>query len=552
MFNQDEIMSSKRQYVEGDRTILVDSQAQFDSERQNSNIFRIAGKITNVIDNSVSGKTSYTPFKNYLYYSNPLQNAISSLGNSSFPWEGYPQYSEFAISRNQGITGHIPFVKKSASTYNWSFYLSYAFSSTTAQTMSYTSEKFNVTNNNFVCGNGIPYVIDTGTLNGKPLVYFYCATPHNLKEGQFVELSTPINGNNIFLVYSLGDGTYRSEEKVFTIYDLKYNVSEIQTGTYGTFKRIINKNNSGETKSTYYVRLHKILKTTKDCNIANAGFENNPFFVKSKLEYSALTPDQTQRVSVKDGTQTFSFVFDSDLDISGLMDNTGRPITQLYVTLIERGYMGWFNKPYLNQNGQLTGIDVGWDFNFLNNTIDTWWNKTSQVNKDNIPTDSYSVNGLAFYYNKFLNEGDIIKGDFCEYNYFEQKEYVLSRMNHKYSYNDSLFINNSTPEFPSGYVYNPHHPIQIKAFGDYIESAIPDVTENVPGYAWFSSYNQLWYWRDIYSYGYIDSDNIGVNYPFLNGTHYPFVNLLFLQYPTQRDYNLLFSDINQPTNDNCE
>ena len=25
------------------------------------------------------------------------------------------------------------------------------------------------------------------------------------------------------------------------------------------------------------------------------------------------------------------------------------------------------------------------DFNFLNNTIDTWWNKTSQVNKDNIP-----------------------------------------------------------------------------------------------------------------------------------------------------------------------
>ena len=155
---QPPLFGSNRQYVEGDRTILVDQQVIFDNERQSSDKFRIAGKIVNVINNEVSGKTSYTPYKNNLFYTNPIGNTISSLSNPSYAWEGYPQFNEFTISRNEGIPGHIPFVNKSASSYNWSFYLTYAFSSTTAQTMSYTNEQFSVTNNTFVCGDGIPYV----------------------------------------------------------------------------------------------------------------------------------------------------------------------------------------------------------------------------------------------------------------------------------------------------------------------------------------------------------------------------------------------------------
>jgi hypothetical protein len=548
---QPPLFSNSREYVEGDRSILVDQQTVFDNERQSSDIFRLSGKITNVINNEVSGKTSYTPFKNYLYYTNPIQNAILSINNPSFAWEGYPQYSELAISRNIGINGHIPFVNKSASTYNWSFYVTYAFSSTTAQTMSYTSEKFNVTNNGFLCGDGIPYVIESGVFNGKRLVYFYCGTNHNLQVGQSVELSVPINGKTVFTVYSLGDGTYRSEENVFSIYDLKFNPVDVQTGTYGTLKRISNISNSAETKSIYYVRLHKILKTPEVCNISKAGFENNPFFIKKKLEYTQLTPNQTQRVSIKDGTQTFSYTIDSDVSIAGLMDNNGKPITELFLTLIERGYMGWFNKPYLNQNGQLTGLEIGWEFNFLNNSIDNWWSKNSVVNKDNIPVNSYVTNGQTFYYNDYLNVGDVLKGDFCEYNYIEQKEYVLSRMTHKYSFNDTYFLNNSTSNLPSGYLYNPHNPIQIRTFSDYIEFGSKDYVDNIPGYAWYSQYENNWFWRDLYSYGYIDNDGIGVDYPFINGSHYIFNNLIFLQYPVQR--NLILSlDINNLTDDNCE
>ncbi len=332
---QPPLLSNIRQYVEGDRTILVDQQIVFDNERQSSDKFRISGKITNVINNDVSGKTTYTPYKNLLYYTNPISNAISSINNPNFAWEGYPQFSEFTISRNEGIPGHIPFVNKSASTYNWSFYVSYAFSSTTAQTMSYTNEQFSVTNN-FICGDGIPYVISTNTFNGKSLVYFNCGTKHNLKVGETVELSTPISNKTTFTVYSVGDGTYKSEEKVFSIYDLKFNPNDIQTGTIGTLKRISNIINSAETKSRYYVRLHKIIKTTKDCNISNAGFENNPFFVKRKVEYTQITPNQTERTSVKDGTQTYSFTFDRDVSINGLMDNNGKPISELFITTIQK------------------------------------------------------------------------------------------------------------------------------------------------------------------------------------------------------------------------
>jgi hypothetical protein len=68
--------------------------------------------------------------------------------------------------------------------------------------MSYTNETYNVTNNNFLCGDGIPYVIDSGSFNGKQLVYFYCGAKHNLSENEYVELSTPINGRYVFPVYS--------------------------------------------------------------------------------------------------------------------------------------------------------------------------------------------------------------------------------------------------------------------------------------------------------------------------------------------------------------
>lgn len=557
---QPPLIGDRRTMVEGDRSLTVNLADQFGTERQESDKFRISGKITNIFNNTVSGKTTYTPYRNLLYYTNAIANAtLNTPPNPNVPWEGYPQFDEFTFVRYSAVTGHRNFVPKSASSYNWMLNLTYPYSSDTNHPMSFKSEQFNVTIN-FSAKDGIPFIIKTGEINGKKIVYFYCGAEHNLTEGQWVELNIPsvpngLGGKKVYQVFSLGDGNYRSDKTVFSIFDLKFPPNETANGTIGTFRRISNIVNSAETKSIYYVRLHKVIATHSDFNITQAGFENIPFSTRSKVEYSALTPNNQQRISVKDGTRTFSFVLNKDITIGEYKDNNGKPITELFLTAIQRGYMGWFNPPVINSSGNNVGIDVGWGFNFLKNSLDPWWNHASLDNKDNILLSSYEQpqgSGQYFYYNDYVPLGTILKGDFCEYNYVEQKEYVVSKAYHKYSFNSAYFFDNSALNLPSGYVYEPHYPIQIRVFSDYLEFGTKKNTDNVPTYAWFSEYEQTFIWRDIYSYGFIDSDGLGVDYPFTNGAHYPFKEVLFLQKPLQRTNDIITNIINGPITDDCE
>jgi hypothetical protein len=73
----------------------------------------------------------------------------------------------------------------------------------------------------------------------------------------------------------------------------------------------------------------------------------------------------------------------------------------------------------------------------------------------------------------------------------------------------------------------------------------------IPNYAYFSSTKNTFIWRDLYTYGYIDSDNIGVNYPFINGTHYPYRDIIFRLIPEGSNYreNTIIAT---PIIDNCE
>lgn len=551
---QTPLIGDRRNMVEGDRSITINLEEQFNEERTNSDVFRISGKIVNIINNSISGKTAYQPYRDNLYYTNSISNAtINNPYNPNVLWEGYPQFNEFSIIRNEGIVGHITYVPKSSTTYNWAVYLTYAYSSDTEQIMSFTDQTYNTTNT-FIASDGIPFTITNDKFNGKRLIYFNCATNHNLEVGEFVEITIPSNTNgfggvNIFSVYSLGNGKYDSESNVFSIYNLKFLDSETTNGKVGNFKRIKNIQNSGETKSKYYVRLHKTLTDVTECKLNPAGFENNPFPTKFKLEYSALTPNNVERISVKDGSKTVTFTFNSDIKINGIKDNLNRPITELFTTIIQRGYMGYFNPTPPNSN---IGLDVGWEFNFLKNTIDPWWNHNSLNNKDNITVGNYIANNKTFNYNNLLNVGHILKGDFCEYNFIEQKEYVLSPMYHKYSYNPIYFLDNSDINYPSGYVYTPHHKIQIRTFGNNIMYSQKENVDIVPKYAGYSKYEETFIWRDIYNYGYIDEDDNGVDYPFLNGAHYPFKDILFLQKPIQQLNIVETTLINQPTTDPCE
>jgi hypothetical protein len=531
-----------REFIEGDRSVLLNLEEIFDSERQLSSKFRVAGKITNLFNNTITGKTNYTPFTNSLFYIDEVNSVNTGI------WKGYPQSDEFTFFRNRGISGHTVYVPKSASSYNYNVYLSYAYSSSTTQVMSYRNPFLGVSVGNFMSGDGIPFVINNNLYNGKPYIYFYCATPHNLTIGQYVQLSVSSNGTNIFQVYDLGDESVGSQENVFAIYDIGF--TGLTNNIGGTFKRIVDIQNSGETTSKYYIRLHKILTNPSQSDLTKMGFENSIFNNDRKLEYSALTPNNIERISQKNDSQSFSFSFDQDINIDGLLDSNKKPINELFVTIVEKGYMGWFNKPY--NNTYKSAIDIGWSFNFENDMVSNWWNHSSYDNKDDIPVSSYTLNGNVFYYNNDLNIGHVLKGDFCEYNEADQREYVLSKMSHKYSYNPDYFQSNDTIEFPSGYAYQPYYSVPVRQYSNYIETAEPNEVDNVPNWAYFSQYNQSWAWRDIYTYGFTDADGFGVDIPFLNGAHYPFSQILFLQTPIIKDMGIYAQVITPPLIDNCE
>lgn len=556
LFIQVPIENTKKSIIEGDRTVLLNLEERFDHERQISTKFRIAGKIVNLFDNIVSGKTNnYQPFENELYLIDPTKSVVDALGDVSLAdWRGYPPYDEFNFFRTSGVPGHIIYRSKSASTYNWSTYLTYPYSNDYNQYMTYTNEE-NGAKITYQVSEGVPYVIKNRVVNGKNMLTFYCGYKHNIVEGDYIYLQTPINGSNLLEVYSLGDQAFGNDDKVLNVYNYGFTGSTINDDYMGNLKKVINPNNSGETMSKYYVRKHKTLTDVSNVDLTRMAFEQNNFPVKKKLEYSALTPNQVTRISVKDGRGSFGVSFDKDIDIISLMDNLDRPITELFVTIVNKGYMGYFNSPPISNPTK--GLEVGWSFNFLRDSIDDWWSKINVNNKDNITNDYYDKQGdnglnIRFYYNKDLPIGTELKGDVCEWNEFNQKETVVSPISHKFSFNPSIFSTNADINLPDGYTYNPHHSVKLRTYSDYIEVGDKDDVSGVPDYSFFSKYEGQWRWRDIYSYGFVDTGGNGVNYPFLNGEHYPFADILFLQTPLMKNNNVYNNIIFQPIIDNCE
>jgi hypothetical protein len=226
--------------------------------------------------------------------------------------------------------------------------------------------------------------------------------------------------------------------------------------------------------------------------------------------------------------------------------------------------MGWTSKPTYSQYA----LKQGFDFNLplKDGQPNDWWDNDPQnlnVNSyTGIQVESYTKSSfnnipIVFYYNKSLSKGDTIDGDFCEWNDSEYLERVISNIYHKIIYNDENFDINITEQAPAsnplGYYYKPHNPIKIRDFSSYIEEGDPVTVSEIPDYAVFSKTNGTFIWRDIYTYGFIDTDGIGVDYPFLNGVHYPFTNTIFRVIP--EGVSTPLSTINTvalPTTDECE
>ena len=544
-----------KEIIEFDRNVDLNLETVFDDERQESTVFRPICKYSLIFKNEYFGSTTYTPFKNNLYYTNGINNAISMITLPNTPWDGNPQYFEFDFVRTDnnvpGYTSppnnHINFVNKSASTYNWSHYITYAFDNDYLKPL-YAIDPETSASWSWSAMDGIPFYVLEGTdLNGD-YIKFKCPMEHGLTEDEFVELSFPYGTETIFQVTSLGTPGYNSELYIFGITNIGYTGTTFQTGAIGTFKRIVNSSNPTETRSEYYVRRHKVLTDSECAIIVKAGFDQTNFSSKSKFEKAVLTPNGIDRSSIKEGNQSYSLSFNCDIDIKPLLDNQKRPISELFFTTLWKGFFGWTKK-----------LKQGFDFNLplVNSLPNLWWDQTNFLSNFPITQSQYFSNTLPpvgpFSYNDNLNVGDIIDGDFCEWNDFFQTERVVSRMNHKFIYNDTYF--NIPTDAPAqnqfGYYYKPHNSIVLREYSDYIEEAPATGVINIPNYAFFSNLSNSFRWRDLYPYGYIDTSGIGVEYPFLNGKHYPYKNIVFRLFPEGIGIQNI-NEIVNPRIDECE
>jgi hypothetical protein len=592
------LVQTAKTVQEFDRSIDINLAQLFYEEREKSTVFRPVCKFALIFDNAYSGSCRYTPLENNLYYTNESQNTIDQCKQNpdAIDWQGYPQYNEFDFIRNDyNISGytkpdsngmvHVNFVSKSASTYNWNHFISYPYLNVPGKLLQYFDETTTPpTFNQFRAYEGIPFIVriddsDSNSIvpgndlmvNGNRVIEFRCPIKHGLSVGEYVKIKLRVSGfEETFQVYSLGNGLPGYDEYVFNIYNIGFNPNPFSQDDYGNFRRIINNENPDDTISEYYVIKHKIITNVNDSVLTNAGFEQNVFGDKRKFESSAYTPNKISRVSYKEGAKSYSLSFNNDIDVSALRDNHKRPISELFVTTVWKGYFGLM----FNDDGKLK---QGFEFNLpLRKTLspNPWWQTTlsnfTGFTMDNYIGPNYNATTpgtIQFNYVRSFKSGDTIDGGFYEWNNFEQKERLLSDIYHKMVYNDNVFnvpiVNQKNDPDPRygryGYYYQPHRKITLRIFSDYIETGEVKNTVDIPDYSYFSSTYNSFIWRDIYEYGFKDAEGDGVNYPFLNGTHYPYGNFIFRIIPEGTNYRE--NDMNyyatlygaaEPKNDGCE
>ena len=532
-----------QQITEYDRSSTISLAQVYDDERQACTVFRPTFKVTYLYDNTYTGTTGYLPFQYNLYYSSPDTSKQSGV------WRGFPQFYEFDFFRPDVSDQHFPYKSKSAYTYNWMYYLTYPFDNNYDKQLQYYSSNSN--DISWKAGDGIAFTISNTSQNGNGLISFTCVAPHGLTPNEYVELSLTYRNSNIFQVYSVGNGLFDSDKNIFNVLNIGYTGTTFNNGVTGTFKRVINPDNLTETRSKYYVKQYKVLTNLTDLAVTKVGFEKNVFKEESKLEYSSITPNNVTRVSQKSSSNAYNFTSNYDIDLNGYKDNQMRPLTELSLTIVNKGYSGYFNPP---SDG--IGLKQGWGFN-LSKIVNPWWRTNNQNSNTSIPVSGYTLtNGQTktFYYNLDLQKDDVMDGDFCEWNDYEQIERVVSPYYHKMKFNQAVFATTATPSTNSpGYYYKPHNSMTLRVFSDYIETAGVGFLDQAPSWSFYSSSDEQFRWRDLYTYGFVDNLGRGVEYPFINTAHYPFENVVFRLIPEGINYNEVQPSFSfKPLIDECE
>jgi hypothetical protein len=513
---------------------LVNVGERFNTERQRSPFYRVLGTFNPTITNALFNLDDSLFLDKYTWkgfnYKDPstleyrfddpvYPNVVKRHLKEKDGWFGYfdpdisnsglcnyfdmePKRQRFSFTPDIDPYNapNIPPVK------NWELTITYPASIDSGHTM---------VNNGLLIIDATPAVVSTRTMTafGMPCL-------HNLNVGDIVRISgaTGYNGDHVVVRTGLDNGDLKP---YYFVLDLP------PTGTITALSRM--KRMFGGVESTYYFRKFRKIQTRNTPIIEQDDYETYNLAFSENYYYDNIS----------------QFVFNEDINVSGLTDNLGRPLSQLYLTVIKT-----------DSNGIFTNVSSGIETPYIPilNTSSTTLHLLNVPAINRIHNGGYTTGSLPFPSHvpletnvTFTNSNVDFYGDLVDYNPNQLKETVLADVSHRFntinresSPNMTYVVNlgtnlpNLTPPTTAtvslgprqeGYFYKAHHLITIREFSTYVEQG-DQYTVGVPDYA-VDLGDGTYLWRDLLDIGFNESNAKALDYPFLNGCHYMYDNYCF-------------------------
>ena len=506
---------------------------QFEKERKESTIYRFYGVIKPVISNPIFNENIkiYEDNQNNIKTKTILSAGIFEKDG----WVGYyndePDEDALQFNDNKSaLCDFFPFdpgydrlrMLDSDGKQNYLLKITYPFEKKDIQIVK--------NNLGITLKDGIPIIEQFEIeINGRMYVGFRTAMNHGLNQGDKIQLNNFIDltANNtlnlddkFYRVFKLGNQTNNKKLRTFII-DIDPSEIGFNIGT-STVKRVIK-----DKPSQYYVRRFKSLTIDyKDYDLYPAAYGVTYF-----------------------NDDVAAFNFKTDIDVKNLIDNLGRPLSELYLTIIKND----------NDSDPTSVNSQYWleQQQNLSSTINTrfWTPISGGYDLENDVNINYNIRSYkdpnyvgSLYYENIDESDEFFDGDIVEYNENELLERRLEVVYHRINtiYREFLNSIDSNKENKNeGYIYTPFNLIQIREYSNYINPLVNlqtiidkfnitnpiDIVElrksfQIPDYATEIATN-VYKWRDLLDIGFVDSSGGGVDYPFESGTHYIYLDKRF-------------------------
>jgi len=327
-------------------------------------------------------------------------------------------------------------------------------------------------------------------VGGRAMIAIATSTYHGLTSGDRVTLSG--------MSYNELNGTFKVERVGLDNGDYKYNYFVIDVDPVGITNSIsgrMRRNYNGEL-STYYLRKVKSIMV-----------DNNNYEIYPLAFSNSVFSDQIYQLAITE-----------DIDVAGLTDNLGRPLSELFITFIK-------TDSKVKNKAIFGKIQSGLDLEFIddNLTLTNVSNVRRMHDGSSSPFQTHTP--LEFSLNGNSNGFYL---DVVEFNRLEQREIVLTDVLHRFNTTNresTSTINRPGGPRREGYLYKPHHRVKIREYSLYVEQG-NEFTAGIPDYA-ADLGDGRYLWRDLLDIGVFDGEDDLLDYPFTNGTHYIHTNLCF-------------------------